>query len=64
MASISKQQVKKLAAVVHDLVMTALAIWLVFVIRFEGWQLTQHMRYLPQFLPAFVAYAGVVYWFF
>jgi FlaA1/EpsC-like NDP-sugar epimerase len=64
MASISKQQVKKLAVVVHDLVMTALAIWLVFVIRFEGWQLTQHMRYLPQFLPAFVAYAGVVYWFF
>lgn len=64
MAKPSKQDVKKLAVVVHDLVMTALAIWLVFVIRFEGWQLDQHMRYLPQFLPAFVAYAGVVYWFF
>ncbi len=42
MAQISKQDLKKLAVVVHDLVMTALAIWLVFVIRFEGWQLTQH----------------------
>ena len=40
------------------------AIWLVFVVRFEGWQLEEHLRYLPRFLPFFVAYAGLVYWFF
>ncbi len=64
MAQFSKQDIKKLAVIAHDLVATALAIWLVFAIRFEGWQFDQHMRYLPQFLPAFVAYAGIVYWFF
>ncbi|PZN99718.1 MAG: capsular biosynthesis protein [Hyphomicrobiales bacterium] len=64
MAHLPKQSVKKLAVVLHDLVVTALAIWLVFVIRFEGWQLEEHLRYLPRFLPFFVAYAGLVYWFF
>jgi FlaA1/EpsC-like NDP-sugar epimerase len=64
MASLPKQNVKKLAVVIHDLVVTALAIWLVFVIRFEGGQLDEHLRYLPRVLPAFVAYAGLVYWFF
>jgi len=64
MASLPKQSFKKLAVVVHDLVVTALAIWLVFVVRFEGWQLQEHLRYLPSFLPFFVAYAGLVYWFF
>ncbi|MFJ5369999.1 SDR family NAD(P)-dependent oxidoreductase [Bosea sp. CER48] len=59
-----KQSLKKAAVVLHDLVMTALAIWLVFVVRFEGWQLAEHLRYLPRFLPFFVAYAGLVYWFF
>jgi O-antigen biosynthesis protein WbqV len=64
MAPFSKQNLKKLAVIVHDLVVTALAIWLVFVIRFEGWQLNEHLRHLPRFLPLFVAYAGLVYWFF
>lgn len=64
MASLSKQTLKKLAVVLHDLVVTALAIWLVFVIRFEGPQLDEHLRHLPATLPFFVAYAGVVYWFF
>lgn len=64
MASLPKQNVKKLAVVLHDLVVTALAIWLVFVVRFEGWQLQEHLSYLPRFLPFFVAYAGLVYWFF
>ncbi|PTM40202.1 nucleoside-diphosphate sugar epimerase/dehydratase [Bosea sp. 124] len=64
MASLPKQSFKKLAVILHDLVVTALAIWLVFVVRFEGWQLDEHLRYLPRFLPFFVAYAGLVYWFF
>jgi FlaA1/EpsC-like NDP-sugar epimerase len=64
MASLPKQSFKKLAVIAHDLVVTALAIWLVFVVRFEGWQLEEHLRYLPRFLPFFVAYAGLVYGFF
>ena len=64
MAILPKQNLKKSAIVLHDLVMTALAIWLVFVVRFEGYQLAEHLRYLPRFLPFFVAYAGLVYWFF
>ncbi|KPF70715.1 capsular biosynthesis protein [Bosea sp. AAP35] len=64
MAQLPKQSFKKLAVILHDLVVTALAIWLVFVVRFEGAQLDEHLRYLPRFLPFFVAYAGLVYWFF
>lgn len=64
MATLPKQTLKKIAIIVHDLVVTALAIWLVFVVRFEGWLLTEHLRYLPRFLPFFVGYAGLVYWFF
>lgn len=64
MAIRPKQNLKKLAVVIHDLVVTALAILLVFIVRFEGWQLEEHLRYVPGFLPFFVAYAGLVYWFF
>ena len=58
MASLSKQSFKKLAVIVHDLVATAVAIWLVFVVRFEGPLLDEHLRYLPRFLPFFVVYGG------
>lgn len=64
MATLPKQSFKKLAVVLHDLAVTALAIWLVFVVRFEGALLTEHLRYLPRFLPFFVAYAGLIYWLF
>jgi FlaA1/EpsC-like NDP-sugar epimerase len=64
MATINKQNLKKLAVVAHDLVVTALAIPLVFFVRFEGLLLDERMRYLPSFLPFFVVYAGAVYWFF
>jgi FlaA1/EpsC-like NDP-sugar epimerase len=64
MALLSKQNLKKSAVIAHDLVVTALAILLVFVVRFEGAQLQEHLRHLPGTLPLFVAYAGVVYWFF
>jgi FlaA1/EpsC-like NDP-sugar epimerase len=64
MAIINKQNVKKLAVIAHDLTVTALAIYLVFIVRFEGYQLDEHLRLLPSFLPFFVVYAGAVYWFF
>jgi O-antigen biosynthesis protein WbqV len=64
MAILPRQNLKKFAVIAHDLTVTALAIWLVFVVRFEGGQLAEHMRHLPRFLPFFVAYAGLVYWFF
>lgn len=64
MASLTKNSFKKLAVVLHDLAMTALAVWLVFAIRFDGRQYDEHVGYLPRFLPFFVAYAGLVYLFF
>ncbi|MDP3409504.1 nucleoside-diphosphate sugar epimerase/dehydratase [Bosea sp. (in: a-proteobacteria)] len=64
MAQRSKHSLKKLAVILHDLVATALAIWLVFIVRFEGDQLGEHLRYLPRFLLFFVPFSGLVYWFF
>lgn len=64
MAILPKQNLKRLAVIVHDLAVTALAICLVFIARFEGAMLAEHMSYVPGFLPFFVAYAGLVYWFF
>ena len=64
MLKLAPQSAKKLAVVLHDLAMTALAVLFVFAVRFEGEPLDERMRYLPSFLPLFVAYAGGVYWFF
>ena len=64
MLNLTKPGAKKLAVIVHDLAMTALAILFVFAVRFDGAQFDERMRDLPSFLPFFVAYAGVVYWFF
>lgn len=64
MAIISKQSFKKLAVILHDLLVTTLAIPLVFIVRFEGGVFNEHMRYLPGVLPFFVVYAGGVYWLF
>ena len=55
---------KKLLIVVHDIVATAAAVILTFVVRFEGEPFEERIRLLPAFLPFFIAYAGVVYWFF
>lgn len=64
MLNLTKQSAKKLAVIVHDLAMTALAILFVFAVRFDGWLFDERMRQLPTILPFFVAYAGAVYWFF
>ena len=60
----NKQSLKKTLIIVHDLVATALAVLLTFVIRFDDVFLDERLRLLPTFLPFFVAYAGLVYWFF
>jgi O-antigen biosynthesis protein WbqV len=60
----SKQGLKKLAIVLHDLVATALAVLLTLVVRFDGEPFDERIRYLPTFLPLFVPFAGLVYWYF
>src|SRR5918995_1671560 len=48
----------------HDLLVTAAAIFVTFHVRFEGEQLAESMNALLAFLPGFVVYAGLVYYFF
>src|SRR4051812_43761607 len=60
----TRQDFKKTLIIVHDLLMTALAVVATFFVRFDGFQLTEHLRQLPFVLPPFVLFAGLVYWFF
>jgi len=60
----TRQDLKKALIVFHDLAMTAIAVLVSFVVRFNGSILEDRLSYLPKFLPFFVAFAGVVYWFF
>jgi FlaA1/EpsC-like NDP-sugar epimerase len=48
----------------HDLIATAVAIIVTFQIRFEDAALAERMKALAIFLPGFVVYAGLVYYFF
>src|SRR5215470_10942706 len=48
----------------HDLVATAAAILASYYIRFEAAGLAQRQDLLIALIPAFTAYAGLVYWFF
>lgn len=64
MSVLSRISWKKALVVVHDVAMTAAALAAVFVLRFEGPQLTARLRYLPVIIPGFAAYASVVYWYF
>ncbi len=48
----------------HDLVVTAAAILATFYVRFEGEQLDLRLNWLGFWLPAFVIYAGAVYFAF
>ena len=50
--------------VCHDLLVTAAAIVATFYVRFENEPLASRLAQLPFWLPFFVAYAGVVYFFF
>ncbi|MDF2999476.1 MAG: family NAD(P)-dependent oxidoreductase [Xanthobacteraceae bacterium] len=60
----TRQDFKKTLIIVHDLVMTALAVIATFFVRFDGFLLSEHLRQLPYVLPPFVLFAGFVYWFF
>ncbi|MBF9233254.1 nucleoside-diphosphate sugar epimerase/dehydratase [Microvirga alba] len=60
----NRQDFKKTLIIFHDLVMTAVAVMATFFVRFEGSLLQERISHLPLFLPPFVAFAGVVYWFF
>ena len=58
---------RRLLIVVHDLAMTVLAMLATIYIRFENGGnggLTERMHWLVVILPCYVAYAGVVYWYF
>ncbi|QRM31776.1 nucleoside-diphosphate sugar epimerase/dehydratase [Microvirga sp. VF16] len=59
----NQQGLKKALIVVHDLVMTGVAVVATFYVRFEGPFLNERLAHLPVFLPPFIAFAGVVYWF-
>src|ERR671939_1556953 len=60
----NKYLFKKTLVVVHDLLQTAIAVVLTFVIRFDDALLDERLRILPGFLPLFVPFAGLVYWRF
>lgn len=60
----TRHDLKKTLIVLHDLTMTAIAILVTFVVRFSGAVLEERLSVLPAFLPFFMAFAGVVYWFF
>jgi FlaA1/EpsC-like NDP-sugar epimerase len=55
---------RQILIVVHDLVATAAAIIASFYIRFEADGLIERLNALFVVLPAFLVYAGVVYWLF
>ncbi len=60
----ASQKLKKILIIGHDLVATAIAVTLAFVMRFEGVALEERIIHLPAFLPGFVALAGGIYvWF-
>ncbi|ACL56632.1 SDR family NAD(P)-dependent oxidoreductase [Methylobacterium nodulans] len=52
---------KSAVIVAHDLVATVLAVLLTFLIRFDGALLAERLAHLPQLLPPFVVFAGLVY---
>ena len=55
---------KKTAIVLHDAVMTAIAVVASILLRFDDAQLAERLAVLKQVLPSFVIYAAIVYVFF
>ena len=54
---------KRTAVIVHDGVMTAVALVAAFLMRFEPGEITLRLPFLP-LLPVFLAIASGVYWYF
>jgi len=55
---------RRVLIVLHDLVVTALAMLATFYVRFESGGLQERLHGLFLVLPFYVAYAGIVYWYF
>jgi FlaA1/EpsC-like NDP-sugar epimerase len=55
---------RKALIIAHDLIATAAAILASFYIRFEAIGLAERQHTLFTFLPAFIVYAGIIYFFF
>ena len=64
MMRIPKLTPRQFLIVAHDLVATAAAIALTFYMRFQGNALDIRLHGLAIFIPAFVVYAGIVYFIF
>jgi FlaA1/EpsC-like NDP-sugar epimerase len=61
MIRIPKLTSRQVLIVLHDLLATMAAIFVTFLMRFEGAALTERLRILERFLPFFLLYAGIVY---
>jgi len=55
---------RRVLIVVHDLVVTALALLATFYVRFENGGFYERLHWLLVYLPVYLAYAGAVYWIF
>ncbi|MGB6448105.1 MAG: capsular biosynthesis protein, partial [Xanthobacteraceae bacterium] len=55
---------RRVLIVVHDLVVTALALLATFYVRFENGGFNERLHWLLVYLPLYLAYAGAVYWIF
>jgi O-antigen biosynthesis protein WbqV len=64
MTQLTRLTRRQLLIVLHDLLATAAAVVVTFVIRFEDQQLILRLEWLPVWLPAFVVYAGLIFFVF
>jgi FlaA1/EpsC-like NDP-sugar epimerase len=64
MIRLPKLTPRQILIVLHDLIATAAAIVLTFVMRFEDLRLSAKLPGLERFLPIFLVYAAVVYFIF
>jgi O-antigen biosynthesis protein WbqV len=64
MTKLNKLTPRQILIILHDIVATAAAILLTFIMRFEGHGLNERLSGLGLFLPLFLIYAAGVYFFF
>src|SRR6516164_5671066 len=58
----SLNETKKMAIIVHDIVMTALAVFVAFELRFDGKLLDSYLANLPLILAVTLPCAALIYW--
>ncbi len=64
MSGVSHLTRRQWLIVLHDLLATAVAIVVTFVVRFEEARLAVRLEWLPTLLPCLVIYSGVIYFLF